>query len=647
MYTIVNTYSHSCTVWAAGNKTTMENEIQNPGIYIHEISLLPKSVVQVETAIPAFIGYTEKAIFKGMDLHSKDTFQPLEINSFAEFEHVFGCAPEPSFVEFELDGENSIVSTRTEELSFLYYSVKLFFDNGGITCLIVSVGSYTAAAGKVSKQKLLKGLACLEKTDAPTLLVIPDAAKLTYAEAGELHAAMLHQSGKLKNRFGLLDLVNGNVNLSGAENPVNSFRQNLDIKLLSYGAAYYPWLVTSWNRNAGSNIILSAKYFKNGTEVKDLSTLFKQNTVNALQKSVLFAQREMQLKQPDLHLMTRTEKAPLIAVELYNYLRDFFKLVSHEAASNEYDPFSALHRNYVSKGSAFHTVLKSLMVLAKGNHLPLQTGSFITDFSPLTFSVLPAFIKKRSKGRKNLSSGNLKFLVTQAEQLVSNFFNEVKDLQLSLQELLKQHDKMYESAVNAIEARKVVVPPGGAVAGIISQVDRQRGVWKAPANVSLASVVRPAVDVLHHDQSTLNVDVIEGKSVNAIRFIAGKGVTIWGARTLAGNDNEWRYINVRRFCIMVEASVIEAIRPFSFEPNNEVTWGRVRILIDNFFNSLWRAGALQGSKPEEAYFVKLGLEDTMSASDIENGMMKLVTGLAVIKPAEFIILSVSQKTSGS
>jgi hypothetical protein len=189
---------------------------------------------------------------------------------------------------------------------------------------------------------------------------------------------------------------------------------------------------------------------------------------------------------------------------------------------------------------------------------------------------------------------------------------------------------------------KRTLPPSGAVAGIYATVDHARGVWKAPANVSVNSVIGPAVKIDSHDQEDLNVHST-GKSVNAIRSFTGKGTLVWGSRTLAGNDNEWRYVPVRRFFIMVEESTRKATEPFVFEPNDANTWVKVRAMIENFLILQWRAGALQGAKPDEAFYVRVGLNETMTGLDILEGRMIVEIGMAVVRPAEFIILRFSHK----
>jgi phage tail sheath protein FI len=145
----------------------------------------------------------------------------------------------------------------------------------------------------------------------------------------------------------------------------------------------------------------------------------------------------------------------------------------------------------------------------------------------------------------------------------------------------------------------------------------------------------------------MNIDADTGKSVNAIRSFSGKGILVWGARTLDGNSNEWRYISVRRFFIMVEESVKKATAPFVFEPNDANTWIRIRAMIENYLTLLWRQGALAGAKPEHAFFVKVGLGQTMSAIDILEGRLIVEIGMAAVRPAEFIILRFSHKMQES
>ncbi len=213
---------------------------------------------------------------------------------------------------------------------------------------------------------------------------------------------------------------------------------------------------------------------------------------------------------------------------------------------------------------------------------------------------------------------------------------------------LKNTDKAtYYKAIEAIGKHTLTLPPSPAIAGVYAKVDGERGVWKAPANVSLSSVVDLTDIVTDQEQETMNIDADTGKSVNAIRSFSGKGILVWGARTLDGNSNEWRYISVRRFFIMVEESVKKATASFVFEPNDANTWIRIRAMIENYLTLLWRQGALAGAKPEHAFFVKVGLGQTMSAIDILEGRLIVEIGMAAVRPAEFIILRFSHKMQES
>lgn len=201
---------------------------------------------------------------------------------------------------------------------------------------------------------------------------------------------------------------------------------------------------------------------------------------------------------------------------------------------------------------------------------------------------------------------------------------------------------IYANVRNELSRFSVILPPAAAVAGVYATVDRTRGVWKSPANESLASVRSMTVQIDQDLNDSMNVDP-GGKAINALRAFAGKGSLVWGARTLAGNDNEWRYVSVRRFFNMVEESCKKASEPFVFEPNDANTWVKVKAMIENFLVVQWRDGALVGSKPEDAFYVRVGLGSTMTAQDILEGRMTVEIGMAVVRPAEFIVLRFSHK----
>ncbi|MEO6683654.1 MAG: phage tail sheath C-terminal domain-containing protein [Ginsengibacter sp.] len=201
---------------------------------------------------------------------------------------------------------------------------------------------------------------------------------------------------------------------------------------------------------------------------------------------------------------------------------------------------------------------------------------------------------------------------------------------------------LYNKIEAEMQKQYVVLPPSGAIAGLYTRVDATKGVWKAPANESLLSVVKPNVSISSREQEGMNIDANSGKSINAIRSFPGFGTLVWGARTLNGNDNEWKYISVRRFFNMVEESIRKSSHWAVFEPNTISTWVKMQAMIENYLFQKWRDGALAGSKPEQAFYVRVGLGSTMTSVDILEGRMNVEIGMAVSRPAEFIVLKFTQ-----
>ena len=143
----------------------------------------------------------------------------------------------------------------------------------------------------------------------------------------------------------------------------------------------------------------------------------------------------------------------------------------------------------------------------------------------------------------------------------------------------------------------------------------------------------------------LNVSPGDGKSINSIVTFSGKGIVVWGARTLAGNDNEWRYISARRLGIMIENSIQQGIQWVSSKPNDANLWTQIETQISNYLTGLWRDGALVGTKPEHAFFVKCGLNKTMTAQDISQGKLIIQIGLSMVRPAEFTVMSIEKRVN--
>lgn len=196
------------------------------------------------------------------------------------------------------------------------------------------------------------------------------------------------------------------------------------------------------------------------------------------------------------------------------------------------------------------------------------------------------------------------------------------------------------NVIDPVTNNKMLVPPGGHIAGIYARSDNERGVHKAPAN----EVVRGAQE-LQFNLKKAEQDILNPKGVNCIRAFPGRGILVWGARTTS-TDPLWKYLNVRRLFLYIEGSIEHATQWVVFEPNNERLWARVKQSITQFLTTVWRDGALMGLTPDEAFFVKCD-RTTMTQDDIDNGRLIVMIGIAPAKPAEFVIFRIAQWTGGS
>jgi phage tail sheath protein FI len=199
----------------------------------------------------------------------------------------------------------------------------------------------------------------------------------------------------------------------------------------------------------------------------------------------------------------------------------------------------------------------------------------------------------------------------------------------------------YDTILKAIQHKLNLLPPSGAMAGLYTLTDNSKGVWQSPANVSIACVISPSVNISAQEQEALNVD-LNGKSINALRLFAGEGTLVWGARTLNGNSLDWRYISVRRTVIMLEQSIMLAAKAYVFEPNDANTWITVKSMITNFLTGIWKQGGLAGADPSDAFSVNVGLGETMTGNDILDGRLIISVKVAITRPAEFIEISFTQ-----
>ncbi|WBY06475.1 phage tail sheath subtilisin-like domain-containing protein [Sphingomonas sp. 7/4-4] len=194
------------------------------------------------------------------------------------------------------------------------------------------------------------------------------------------------------------------------------------------------------------------------------------------------------------------------------------------------------------------------------------------------------------------------------------------------------------AATDPSQPSLIDVPPSGAVCGIYARNDVQRGVWKAPANETVTGALALQRDVRFGEQEVLNP-----LGINCIRALSGRGIRVWGARTTS-SDPEWKYVNIRRYFLYLEASIDRGSQWAVFESNGEALWANVRTTVSDFLYNEWVSGALLGTSPKEAFFVRCD-RTTMTQNDLDNGRLICLVGVAAIKPAEFVIFRIGQKTA--
>ncbi len=197
-----------------------------------------------------------------------------------------------------------------------------------------------------------------------------------------------------------------------------------------------------------------------------------------------------------------------------------------------------------------------------------------------------------------------------------------------------------KATIPGTPAPTIALPPCGFVAGIYARSDVNRGVGKAPANEIVQGLSR-----FEQNINTARQQVLNPAGINGLRYFAGRGSRVWGARTMS-SDPEWKYVNVRRLFIYLEHSIDAAMQWAVFEPNNDRLWASVRASVEDFLYVEWKNGNLLGSKPEEAFFVRCD-RTTMSQNDLDNGRLICLIGVAPVKPAEFVIFRIGQWTADS
>lgn len=634
---------------------------KTPGVYLQEISKLPPSVAEVETAIPAFIGYTQIAKNKtDGDLN----LVPTRITSLLEYEQYFGGAANETGISVEVDGDGTIIVDGPANRSpfIMYYNMQMYFANGGGPCYITSVGQYLKPASgspatDVAFANLEDGLDEIKKQDEPTLLVFPDAVSLDNPnQLYALYTKAMEQCRDLQDRFTILDTYND------LPSSIDTLRNGItsDPLSLKYGGAYYPYLQT----------ILSYAYLDSDVLVTDANAPSFPTQVTTITNGITSTMLEDLMDQLQV-LKTVTLPAattpPLLAAAKTAINKAVGKILTYMSIlDSKIDAVDDIIAEALAHpGSATPTQIGDLTnaranlnlwatdnlnanfafisglndeVVDVTNDLATTTGILgdimeylFMDTDPLTD---PLNERVDALVATTLPQGQLPAVSTKLVPFVNS------DAYLSSYEL--NDNIMYNRIKGEIAKINVILPPSSSMAGIYARTDANSGVWTAPANASVNYTIAPTVFIDNEMQEGMNVTTT-GKSVNAIRSFTGRGTLVWGARTLTGNSNEWRYIPVRRFYNFAEESIKKASEPFVFQANDANTWVKVKGMIENFLTQQWKNGALTGAKPEQAFYVSVGLGQTMTAQDVLEGRMIVEVGMAVVRPAEFIVLKFSHK----
>ena len=627
-------------------------EYKTPGVYVEEISTFPPSVAGVATAIPAFIGFTAKC---PKDSKGKPICQPIKVVGMVDYEAKFGGAP-------TLRIENNVLKNKE---FVMYDSIRLFFDNGGKVCYVVSVGDYETDKTDIKADTYMGDkdivFGNLEKVDEVTLLAFPDAAMLlsTASDLGAVHVKALSHCSEMGDRFAILDLKKEDT----LDNTMSNFRDGVKMNNLKYGAAYYPYLRTTYSKEIG---------FDEMKNVDAINDLLSDGRVSPLAEkyisSIAYDEVLLEVKKS-----INEEKFLFGEIISFTPSSEGIKYENQEVEDDELLSANKIYQQIKSAKTEDGTWANAIAEVKSSYGFDssinadyysrclgeVEKFSVEEDSGQVVVKLEGGVVKASGDGYVKSDDTSLtgeslavaKRIFAQIGNTITAKEDQEEAKRLYAKAIIRQMDQVaandgkpgYSDILAQYQAEAQVITPSAAIAGVYAMVDANKGVWQAPANVSLSGISNVTELISDREQNDMNVDANAGKSVNAIRNFSGKGIIVWGARTLDGNSNEWRYVSVRRLFNYIEESVQKSTNWAVFQPNDANTWVKVRCQIENFLSNLWRDGALAGSTPDKAFYVRVGLNETMTAQDILEGRMIVEIGLAAVRPAEFIILKFSHK----
>lgn len=577
-------------------------EYLSPGVYVEEFESGAKPMEGVGTSTAGFIGLAERGPVEGV---------PQLITNFADFRRNYGgYLSENEFGEYR----------------FLAYAVEHFFVNGGSRCFVSRVAPQDA--------KCAEGYAPAKEGAA-----VRFAAKNPGVWGDDIRVVVTPSSKAKTQVMEILDAAGGKK------------------YLVKNGAGFQPGDIVMYTDKTD---VIYNKVLKNQDNVITFAKEFNESIIdrNLLPTKVITTcEFTLEVKYND-------------QVELYENVS--FNINSANYLDKKVAKSELITAQYIGKESAEPAAPFASFLPAGSEDVAVAAISFSGGSNGSVENITAAdFIgTDNGAGRRTgiqsfldndvvsimaipgVTDPNVQLmLVAHCESLASRFAvldvprdaKKVQDVMAHRDIFDSNYAAMYHpwlTVFDPLDKKNIAIPPSGSVVGIYARSDNTRGVHKAPAN----EVVRACVG-LDCQFNKGEQDILNPKGVNLIRSFPGQGIRVWGART-ASSDPSWKYINVRRLFIFIEESIKANTNWAVFEPNDEVLWVRVQRTINVFLTGLWRSGSLAGSSPEEAFFVNIG-RNTMSQDDIDNGRLVCVIGVAPVKPAEFVIFRISQKTNES
>lgn len=683
--------------------------MKTPGVYILEKNAFPNSVVEVATAVPAFIGYTESALDGNTSLLNK----PWRITSMAEFHTFFGYAPTPKFtinnqgtgnagkddpvktalkekVNEKLKAlsppltEDAIVQTITEEKEALIDALTTQETTGMQARIKQDAEKAAQAIEKEIVAGLEKDLKDKLKKDALAGLT----GKETTAEnvTAAVTAAITTEEADVKT-----------VTELATEGIISEIKEELIREILSASApatdqadsaaaqseaAAAP--AEAAEKSEEENLPLASSSFSIPVSTEETYTIKPCTPLYTLYYHMLLfyangggpcyivsvgdynTKPDSEAITNALGLLVKEQEPTLIVVpEAINFNQEECAgiqtaMLGHcgQVMQNRFailDIWNGIDLSHQGKSvKDFREKIGSNHLAYCASYFPWLNTSIITD-KYLSMDNLDWDIFNLANAKDTDWPDAIKTVIREYGDRINREKattdpkkkkENIDKLKAELHAILAQNWGIYKNILAAIKQRMNLLPPSGAMAGIYTMVDNSRGVWKAPANLSINNVVSPTCNLTNAEQEDLNVP-LTGKAVNAIRTFIGEGIKIWGARTMDGNSLDWRYINVRRTMIFLEESIKNAARAYVFEPNDAGTWVNMRGMIENFLKSVWKRGGLAGASPEDAFSVHVGLGDTMTPEDILEGILRITVLVAITRPAEFIEITFQQQMQKS